>query len=162
MTYCVVPKGTDPAVTEALRHQYADDPTVAVVVDERAGEPTPGSDLLKQRRPVLSRVLPGSEVPGARLEQHMPPVDVTLAEQPLESIIALAAQYDPAASTELRWRSYALVLEMLTDRIGNRATAHRIVPRVMDAIQEALPTYPPQGIFAAWLMAQISTMPLDL
>lgn len=161
MTYCVVPKDTDPGAVDALRLEYAEDPSVLVVLDDRAGESEPSSEILRQRRPVLRRELPGSLIPGARLEQHMPPVDVSLAEQPLGTIVARAIQHDPAASTELRWRCYSLVLIQLSERLGNRAAAHQMVPRVMDAVQDALPGYPPSGDFRSWLIKLIARLPLD-
>lgn len=161
-TYCVVPKNTDPSVVEELRLKYADDTSVVVVLDDREGEGEPSSEVLRLRRPVLRRDLPGGLIPGARLEQHMPPVDLALADQSLDSIIAAAIAHDPAASSELRWRCYALVLIQLTDRLGSRAAAHQIVPRVMDAVQEALPTYPAHGDFSRWLIALIARLPLDV
>ena len=161
LSYCVVPADTDPADVEALRQQYASDPSVAVVVDTRAGEDQQGADVLKQRRPVLRSELPESLIAGARLEQHLPPVDVALADQPLEWIIAHALKQEPPASTELRWRSYAMVLSMLADRLGSQQAAHRMVPQVMDALQDALPSYSPGSDFRRWLMGLIARLPLD-
>lgn len=151
MTYCVVPADTNPTVVAALRLQYQTEPSVTVIVDEREGEAQPSAETLKQRRPALRWDLPDNTVPGARFEQHMPPVDLSLAELPDIEIIARSVRNDAAASTELRWRCYARVLVLLTVRLGNRAVAHELVPGVMDAMQRALPSYVPPADFSRWL-----------
>jgi hypothetical protein len=160
MTYCVVPGDTDPAALAALREQYAGDPWTSVVVDDRAGEEEPSSEVKMQRRPILRSEVPGSTIPGVRLEQHMPPVDVSLADLSEAEIIHRASENDPAASTELRWRCYAQVLVQLSTRLGSRTDAHKLVPQVMDALQEALPTYTRGTDFARWLRKFIAEMPL--
>jgi hypothetical protein len=161
MTYCVVPSDTELEVVAALREQYASDPWMSVVVDDRANEEEPSTEVLMQRRPVLRSQVPGSTIPGARFEQHMPPVDVSLADLPQPEVIARATRHDPAASTELRWRCYAQVLVQLTARLNSRTEAHKLVPRVMDALQDALPTYTPDSDFSRWLRKFIADMPLD-
>lgn len=161
MTYYVVPREADPAEVAALREQYADDPSVTVIIDHRTGEAEVAPRVRKHRRPLMRRELPGCPVPGARIEQHLPPVDVSLAEQPLERIAARAREHDLAASTELRWRCHALVLVLLTERFDTQAAAHEMVPRVMDAVEAALPSYPPRSDFAQWLIRLVAKMPLD-
>lgn len=143
MTYCVVPADTEAGVVTALRDKYQGDPWMSVIVDDRAGEARPSPEVLKQRRPALRWDLPGNPIPGARFEQHMPPVNVSLAELSDAEIIARAIQYDGPASTELRWRCYGRVLVLLTDRLGSRTTAHELVPKVMDAMQRSLPSFLP-------------------
>ncbi len=161
MSYYVVPSDTDADVLAALREQYASDPWTSVVVDSRKGEEEPSTEVLMQRRPILRSQMPGGTIPGAYLEQHMPPVDVSLADLSMGDIIARANEHDPAASTELRWRCYAQVLVQLTTRLNSRTEAHQLVPRVMDSLQDALPTYTPGTDFSRWLRKFITEMPLD-
>ena len=150
-TFYVVPKDTDPIVVESLRKQHESDPSIVVVVDKRQGEERPSSAVLAQRRPVLRRSVDGP-VAGARLEQHIPPIALTLAEESLETIIKRAAAIDPAAAGELRWRSYEFVIMQLEELYGNRRKAEAHFPRVMDAIIEALPQLEDAEDFHTWLL----------
>jgi hypothetical protein len=151
-TFYVVPRDTDPFVVESLRAQHQSDPSIVVVVDKRDGEERPSAAVLKQRRPVLRRSVDGP-VAGARIEQHIPPIALTLAEEPLEAIIRQAAALDPAAAGELRWRSCEFVMMQLTELYGNRDRASAEFPRVMDAILEALPDLKRPEDFHSWLLS---------
>ena len=161
LTYCVVPRETSPADLADLRLRYQDDPLVAVIVDSRAGESAPSSETLKLRRPVLRWPLPGEQIAGARFEQHLPPVDVQLADLGDFDLIGRALEHDAAASTELRWRCYARVFSGLRDRTGSRQTAHELVPGVLAAMQTALPTYSSKTDFSAWISTFVANMALD-
>ncbi|MDX6590831.1 MAG: hypothetical protein QOJ13_27 [Gaiellales bacterium] len=161
ITYCVIPTDTSPTDVAALRLRFADDPSVCVILDDRAGEEQPTSETLKQRRPVLRWDVPETTIPGARFEQHMPPVDLSMADLPDAVIIARSIEHDVAASAELRWRYYARVLILLSNRLGNRTRAHELVPATMDAVQRALPDLPPGSDFSRWLAAFVAGMPLD-
>jgi hypothetical protein len=161
MTYCVVPRETSPDVLAAMRLRFRDDPMVSVIVDARAGEPAPNSETLKLRRPVLRWELPDNEIAAARFEQHLPPVDVELADLGDSELIARALEHDAAASTELRWRCYARVFAGLRDRTGSRTTAHELVPGVLAALQTALPTYSSTTDLSAWISTFVATMALD-
>ena len=151
-TFYVVPKDTDPILVESLRKQHESDPSIVVVVDKRQGEERPSSAVLAQRRPVLRRSVTDGPVAGARLEQHIPPIALTLAEESLETIIKRAAALDPPAAGELRWRSYEFVIMQLEELYGNRRRAEAEFPRVMDAIIEALPQLEDAQDFHSWLL----------
>jgi hypothetical protein len=161
MTYCVVPTETDPAVVTELREKFASDPWISVILDNRTQDEGPNSGMLTRRRAVLHWDPPENTIPGARFELRIPPVDMSLAHLPDDAIIARAIERDPAASTELRWRCYARVLIGLTSRLGDRATAHELVPGVMDAMQSALADYPRKTDFSRWLTTFIANTSLD-
>jgi hypothetical protein len=160
--YCVIPTDTSPTDAAALRLRYADDPSVRVILDDRAGEEQPTAEMLKQRRPVLRWDLPDTTIPGARFEQRMPPVDLFLADLSDAEILARAIEHDVAAAVELRWRCYGRVLMLLHARLGNRTKAHALVPATMDAVLRALPDLPPASDFWRWLAAFVAGMPLDV
>jgi hypothetical protein len=160
MTYCVVPAATDATVVAELRQRFAADPMISVIVDSREGK-TVSPEVRQQRRPVLRWELSDGSASGVQFEQRMPPVDMSLAELSDAVIIARAITNDTAASTELRWRCYARMLTLLADRVGNRQAAHEMVPRMMDAMQRALPTYPPGTDFSRWLAGFVAATSLD-
>jgi hypothetical protein len=160
-SFYVVPRDTDPDAVAALREQHAGDPSVTVVVDSRQGEARPSAEVLKSRRPILAYAVPNSTVEGARIEQHMPPIALVLADASIQSVVDRAAAHDPAAAGELRWRCHALVTVELTTRLGTRARAELAFPQAMDAIIEALPTQPPSSEFWGWLLNLLPQLPVS-
>lgn len=160
----MVPAGTDPEVIEALQRKYAHDPSVKVIVDRREGSRELGKFGENRRSPVLRRRVdgdvPGADAPGIRLEAHLPAIDATLADAPIEVIITRAAAHDPEASAELRWRCHQIVSSRLRARLRSSDAADKAVPAMMDKVQEELAHYVEGYDFNAWLVEVVDNLPI--
>ncbi|HVL95763.1 MAG TPA: hypothetical protein VM266_07865 [Solirubrobacteraceae bacterium] len=166
-TYCVLPAGTDPEVVAAVRRHFEHDESVQVVVDRRAGE-LAGAPLppgANRRRPILRRPIEDApleiDVEGARFEHPLPPIDGSMADEPMDTVIEGARANDLVAAGELRWRLRALVAARLEHRLGSEQRASRRLAPTLDALHDALPEYDGEDEFVDWVIELVDSVEVN-
>jgi hypothetical protein len=136
--FCLVPEALADELLMPLRAHYRCDPDVEVLVDLRTGEwqsETRAVDEQRggrdRRRPAVPRNLAATLPPGLsaraaelRWEQRLRPVRRRLQDTPLDALLALIANGDDDANSELYWR-YA-------HRVRARLASGRVHPRRLD------------------------------
>jgi hypothetical protein len=132
-----------------LRARFADEPRVEVVVDrrERQRATPPRSRSLRRRAPVAerdpARAVPDLPAEGVRLVQPLEPVGRLHEATSLDDLVTHSLAADPAAVSELWWRTSERVMTRLRSHVGRRR-AERSTSRVLGRILDELPTYDPQ------------------
>ena len=134
---------------ERLREQFADEPRVEVVVDrrERRRAAPPRSQPLQRRALVAerdpSRAVPDLPADGVRLVQPLEPVGRVHETTSLDELVTRSLAAEPAAVSELWWRTGERVMTRLRLHVGRRR-ADRSTSQVLGRILDELPTYDPQ------------------
>lgn len=178
LVYCLVPQDLAGELLEPLRRLYADDPTVAVVVDRRVRErrTQPDRRHLNQalrddrrsrpdrrqagdRRAVhLPRRLPeppaelGPEVARIRWAQPLAPVAPGFEELDLEAVVGRILVGDLEAPTELYWRCFERAWSRLAFVLGDRVQADGLVLGAFGHVLDVLEEWDPGSVaFEPWL-----------
>ena len=140
-----------------LRERLADDPEVEVVVDRRERRRTtpPRSQALRRRAPVAerdpARVLPDLPADGVRLVQPLEPVGRVHEATSLDELVTRSLAAEPAAVSELWWRTGERVMTRLRLLVGRRR-AERSTSQVLGRILDELPAYDPDDeLLDEWL-----------
>jgi hypothetical protein len=133
---------------ERLRERFADEPRVEVVVDrrERRARTAPRRLPLQRRAPVAerdpARAAPDLPADGVRLVQPLEPVGRVHEATNLDELVILSLAAEPAAVSELWWRTGERVMTRLRLHVGRRR-AERSTSQVLGRILDELPTYDP-------------------
>ena len=131
-----------------LRERFADEPQVEVVVDRRERQrPAPPRPQLRRRAPVAerdpARALPDLPADGVRLVQPLEPVGRVHEATSLDELVTRSLAAEPAAVSELWWRTGERVMTRLRLLVGRRR-ADRSTSQVLGRILDELPAYDPQ------------------
>ena len=132
-----------------LRERFADEPRVDVVVDrrERQRAAPPRTQPLRHRAPVAerdpARALPDLPADGVRLVQPLAPVGRVHETTSLDELVTRSLAAEPAAVSELWWRTGERVMARLRLQVGRRR-ADRSTSQVLGRILDELPGYDPQ------------------
>jgi hypothetical protein len=133
-----------------LREHFADEPLVQVVVDRRARQQRavpPRSQPLRRRAPVAerdpARAVPDLPADGVRLVQPLEPVGRVHEATSLDELVTRSLAAEPAAVSELWWRTGERVMMRLQLHVGRRR-ADRSTSQVLGRILDELPAYDPQ------------------
>ena len=131
-----------------LRERFADEPRVDVVVDrrERQRAAPPRTQPLRHRAPVAerdpARALPDLPADGVRLVQPLEPVGRVHETTSLDELVTRSLAAEPAAVSELWWRTGERVMARLRLQVGRRR-ADRSTSQVLGRILDELPAYDP-------------------
>ena len=161
--FCIVPAARADELLEPLRAHFADDPHVGVLVERRRPEEAqarwvPGTDHPHRRAPAAERdavrALPPplrADARHLRFVQRLEPLGELHQDTGTEELIAAIHDGDPAAASELWWRSAERVHMRLRARLGDlvaEAAGRRVLGRILDELEDYDPKDQP---FAAWL-----------
>lgn len=130
-----------------LRERFADEPQVEVVVDRRERRrAVPARTQLRRRAPVAerdpARALPDLPADGVRLVQPLEPVGRVHEATSLDELVTRSLAAEPAAVSELWWRTGERVMTRLRLLVGRRR-AERSTSQVLGRILDELPAYDP-------------------
>jgi hypothetical protein len=148
LIYLVAAERADELVSP-LREHFADEPRVEVVVDrrERKRAAPPRGQRLRHRAPVAerdpARTVPDLPIDGVRLVQPLEPVGRVHEATSLDELVTRSLAAEPAAVSELWWRTGERVMTRLRLHVGRRR-ADRSTGLVLGRILDELPAYDPQ------------------
>jgi hypothetical protein len=130
---------------ERLRARLADEPQAEVVVDRRERRrATPSRTQLRRRAPVAerdpARALPDLQADGVRLVQPLEPVGRVHEATSLDELVTRSLAAEPAAVSELWWRTGERAMTRLRLLVGRRR-AERSTSQVLGRILDELPAY---------------------
>lgn len=160
--FCLVPADRADALLAPLREYFAGEPSVAVLVEQRAPDrnrrPPHSADQRRPRAPVAERdprrALPPDlrdEARGLRFVQRLEPLGRTLEDADTSELVELSRANDAAAVSELWWRYSQRVQMRLRAHLGDLAAATampHVLGRVLDELdRHDLGTEP----LAGWL-----------
>ena len=139
--FLLVPPHLEAELLGPLERHFADDPTVTVIVERRSGERRPGVDdqvlryeqfsRQERRAQTVPRGLPPLPpeleryADELRIRHRLPAVRAGLEDLRTEQVVQRAREGEPAAHTELIWRT--------NERVHRRVAMHVKDPGLVDS-----------------------------
>ena len=159
--YCLVPAKLADKLLAPLREHFADDPSVAVIVEQRdrASDPRPVTPEGRRhwRAPVarrdLMRALPPelhSQARHVQFVQRMEPLGREHESASTAELLRATRANDLAAVSEMWWRVSARVRARLQVRLGDVA-AEKAASDVLGHILDELESYDEEQPLLAWI-----------